>query len=83
MVMCGRFAQLLADKLSHRHQAVPLPIGQIDGVIGDLPAHQSLNPLVHAADAVIHVGEIQDLVFAKDGDRAAAVDLLDEVGDDP
>lgn len=78
----GRLAQFFADVVCHLDEALPLPVGEVDGVVLDVAGDEPFQTGVDAADAVIDVGEVEDFVFAEDGDGTAGVDFLDEVGDD-
>ena len=59
-------AQRFRDIAGHCSQRVPLPIRQIDGLVGRLAAGQDLNAADHAGDTIIDIGEVQHFVFAID-----------------
>src|SRR5207253_8236714 len=76
-------AQRLAYVLGHRYEAVALAVRQVDRLVLNLALMKGVDARGYAAHAVVHVGEVEHLLLAVDGDRLLAGDAPDEQGYDP
>lgn len=74
-----RVQQTMLPEPFHRDQRIPHPEGEVDRLVREASLDEPLEPTDNPFDAVIDVGEVEDLlVSAEDGNRVAAADRVDD-----
>ena len=79
----GIHAELGSDQLDKPQEGIALPVGEVDRLVHDPSFHEALQSTDDAVDAVVDVGEVEDLLPAVDGDGLAARQAVNEERDYP